>query len=101
MTALAIPLHQVTGPGRPIDYTPPNYATVIWAIWIASFGGFEGYALASGHPENTLSAQVWRLAHVVADQPMSQWSPEHWAFAVLFLGLVLWLTLHFDFGLIR
>jgi len=98
-------LHHVELPGQPIDYTPANYATTFWEIWFgvlfASFMSFELYQIASGHPENTLSAQVWRLAHVVASQSPTQWAPQHWAFVVVFGLLVAWLTVHFDLGELR
>jgi len=39
-----------------------NLWSAYWGLWL--FGGFgipEAIALASGHPENTLSYQVWHL----------------------------------------
>lgn len=39
-----------------------NGWSIYWACWIAfGFGIPEGVALATGHPENTLSYQVWHL----------------------------------------
>ena len=103
MTTLAAPLHSVAG--QPIDYAPNNYATVYWAVWSVLMGVgflvFEFWQIATGHPENTLSAQVWRMAHVVAGQAPAQWAIEHWVFAVLFGLLASWLTVHFDLGWLR
>jgi hypothetical protein len=39
-----------------------NWWSVYWLIWlVCGFGIPEGTALGTGHSENTLSAQVWRM----------------------------------------
>lgn len=104
-TAAPAPLHTIPLPGQPIDYAPWN----AWSIyWLALVGGFvalflppELWAIAHGHPENTLSAQFWRLGDVVANQPISQWAPEHWAMAGCVTLLFGWLILHFSLGILR
>lgn len=105
MTTLAAPLHQITPAGQPIDYAPYN----AWSVyWLALVGGFiaaflppELYALASGQPANTLSAQFWRIGHVVAGQPPWEWAPEHWAMATILTLLFTWLAVHFSLGWLR
>lgn len=61
-----------------------NWASIYWLVWIA--GGFcplEFYALGAGHPEWTLSYQVWHLEGTGA------------TFARFFVGaFLLWLLLH-------
>jgi hypothetical protein len=91
---------------QPIDYAPYNAWSAYWAS-VVSFFVFvlflppELYAIATGHPENTLSAQFWRLGDVVANQPISQWAPEHWAMAIAVTALFGWLIPHFVLGILR
>lgn len=90
---------------RPIDYVPYN----AWSVyWLSLVGGFlllflgpELYAIGTGHSEDTLSAQFWRLGDVVASQPLSQWAPEHWVMAGVVTLLFTWLIVHFTFGWLR
>ncbi len=89
----------------PIDYAPYNGFSI---YWLALVGGFvalflpvELYALASGRPQDSLSAQFWRIGDVVASQPMSQWAPEHWVLASVVTLLFVWLILHFTLGVLR
>lgn len=95
-----------TTPSQPIDYVPWNSWSVYWLTAVSFFVFVlflppEIYALASGHHENTLSAQFWRLGNVVASQPMSQWAPEHWLMAVIVTLLFGWLVVHFTLGWLR
>lgn len=90
---------------QPIDYTPYNGYSI---YWLSLVGGFillflppELYAIATGHSENTLSAQFWRLGDVVAHQPIGQWAPEHWAMSIVVTLLFGWLILHFSLGWLR
>lgn len=90
----------------PIDYAPYNGWSIYWLTAVSFFililfAPAETYAFASGHPENTLSAQFWRVGHVIAHQPPSQWAPEHWILVAAVTLLFAWLTVHFDFGWIR
>ena len=89
----------------PIDYTPYNGWSVYWLCLVGGFIALflppELYALATGRPANTLSAQFWRLGDVVANQPLSQWAPEHWAMATIVTLLFVWLAVHFSLGWLR
>jgi hypothetical protein len=73
-----------------------------WAI-LALGGGFLGpelWALFTGHPENTLSAQVWRIEGLTPGEPLdvTAWTFAHVALGGLFMLLFLWLIGHFVFG---
>lgn len=77
-----------------------------WLIWFAvSFGSFiipESIALATGHPENTLSEAIWRMEDLAAGHAWPwQWTAAHFLFTGAFILLVLWLVLHFGWGLLR
>jgi hypothetical protein len=61
-----------------------NLWSLYWSVWLfLLFGVPEGIALATGHPENTLSDQVWHLEGTGA----TFW--RYVVFAVLF-----WLLIH-------
>lgn len=96
-------LHSVDS--LPIDYTPWNGWSIYWlclvGAFIALFLPVELYALLSGRNADTLSAQFWRLGDVVANQPMSQWAPEHWLMASVITLLFGWLVVHFSLGWAR
>ena len=103
---LDLHLSGLVQPGRPIDYAPWN----AWSLYWASSVGFfvfvlflppELYAIASGHPENTLSAQFWRIGDVIAGQNVTEWAGQHWAMAVPVTMLFSWLIVHFDLGWLR
>lgn len=72
-------------------------AHIYWLLWFfIGFGGLETYALASGHPEWTLSDFVWQEEGLNPSKPFLfqnpiHWNPVHWAF---FVGLI-WLFGHF------
>lgn len=77
--------------------------TRYWLVWflVAFPLGFlipETIALATNHPENTLSAAIWRLEDLAPGQPIGHWS----AFHLLFIGtlglLFVWLLGHFAAG---
>lgn len=77
-----------------------NLWSVYWlAVWFGlGFLGPELYAFFT-NPKNTLSYQVWHLegldfAHLFS---IDTWSFGHY---VVF-ALMIWLTLHFGFGLFR
>ena len=55
----------------------------------------ETIALATGHPEWTLSDYVWRTFGVIRNQPIREWSFQHFAAAGMFTLTVVWLTGHF------
>jgi hypothetical protein len=68
-----------------------NMWSVYWLTWIAiGFGIPEAIALLTGHPENTLSWQFWRLEGSGA-------TIFHWIVGSLFA----WLFLHMTFRIFR
>lgn len=73
-----------------------------WLIWfLASFGSFlifEVGALATGHPEKTLSAAIWRLERFRAGQPIWQWNAAHYLLGGALLVVLTWLLGHFILG---
>ena len=76
--------------------------TRYWAIWFAlAFGTFivpETIALATGHPERTLSGAIWRMEALKAGEPVTGWTFAHFAFTSVFALTTLWLIGHFGFG---
>ena len=77
-----------------------------WLCWLivtvpVGFLIPEVYALASGHSENTLSAQVWRLEQFVPDQHIWQWSAAHILIGGCLAVILLWMMIHFVFGIWR
>lgn len=76
--------------------------TRYWLWWfITTFGTFivpEVVALATGHPERTLSAAVWRMEALKAGQLVTAWTFAHFAFTGVFALTTLWLLGHFGFG---
>lgn len=65
-----------------------NGANWYWLLWLViGFGLPETIALATGHPERTLSWSVWQLRDLCK-----------LAFYVLWIVLVAWLTGHFFTG---
>lgn len=68
------------------------------ALVVIWFGLEEGYALASGHPENTLSRNLWRFLQVVAHEHLSQ-HPAQWVLCLgVWLTVVTFITGHIFFG---
>jgi hypothetical protein len=76
-----------------------------WFLWfvtaVTTFLVPELWALLSGRPENTLSAQIWRLERFVPGEALWAWNYFHFLFAGVLLLLDLWLFGHFVFGLWR
>ena len=74
-----------------------------WLGWfltaVAAFLGPELYALASNHPENTLSAQVWRLEQIAPGQHVWQWTALHVLIGGLLGVLLVWLLGHLLLGI--
>ena len=72
-----------------------------WPVWlIAGLSTFlvrEVWALASGHPQDTLSEWVWRMLRVTDHEPMSQWDALHFLVFGVWLVMFVWLTWHFFF----
>lgn len=77
-----------------------------WLCWfiasiVVAFLGPELYALFTGHPENTLSAQVWRLEQALPCQHVWQWTALHILIGGVLLVLLVWLIGHLVFGIWR
>lgn len=77
--------------------------TRYWLVWfLVTFpAGFlipETIALATGHPENTLSAAIWRLEDLTPGQPIGHWSAFHLLFVGVLAVLFVWLLGHFALG---
>lgn len=70
-----------------------------WLGWLLSSFTFfiipESFALASRKPENTLSAQIWRLEGAVTGQPIWQWTAVHFLLGGIIFVFLMWLMLHF------
>lgn len=75
-----------------------NWMTFYWfAVWLAiGFGVPEGIALFTGHPENTLSEQVWHLEGLTARNGETFWNPLTWTIPHFLVAcFMVWLTIHF------
>jgi hypothetical protein len=68
-----------------------------WAAWIVvGFAIPETIALIA-NPDNTLSDQVWRWFGVQQGASIWHWSVLH----IALLGFMVWLTIHFAWGIWR
>jgi hypothetical protein len=80
-----------------------NGWSVYWLCWFCgAFFAFlipEVYALAAGHDENTLSAQIWHLESLTPGQHIWQWSAAHWLIGGMLAVTLVWLIGHFLFGI--
>jgi len=80
-----------------------------WSIyWLCWFGATlvaflvpELYALATGHGENTLSAQVWELEKITPGQHVWQWTALHVLIGGGLTVVLLWLIIHLAWGIWR
>lgn len=77
-----------------------------WLAWFVftfpvAFFGPELYALLSGHPENTLSAQIWRMQGFIPGQSIVNWGAVHFLIAGILGVLLVWLFGHFVLGIWR
>lgn len=82
-----------------------NGWSIYWTCW---FGAFitaflipELWALFTGHPDNTLSANVWRLEQIAPGQHVWQWTALHVLIAGLLVVVLGWLLFHLAFGIWR
>lgn len=82
-----------------------NGWSIYWTVWtVAMFVAFaipEFWALATGHPENTLSENVWRLEQLLPGQHVWQWTAVHALVGGALFVLLIWLAFHFTFGIWR
>lgn len=87
---------------RPASHFAVSYWTVWLIITVASFLGYEIFALVTGHPENTLSNWVWMHLKIRAGESITQWSAgDLLTFAVYIAVFVAWLPWHFWLGKFR
>ena len=91
----------------PLEHNNPSpIATAYWTggliAVIATVLGFEVFALATGHPENTLSNWVWTHLKIRLGETITQWSAgDLLTFSVYVSVFVLWLPWHFWLGKFR
>lgn len=82
-----------------------NSWSTYWLWWAAiTFLAFivpETVALITRHPENTLSAQVWKLEDLHPGEQLWQWTAAHVLIGGVIAVLLLWLLLHFVLGIWR
>lgn len=84
--------------------TPPHSQIMAdyWGTWFAllvtSFLVPEIWMLAAGRPQDTLSAQIWRLEAFVPGQAVPAWNAFHVLFAGALLVFDVWLLAHFTLG---
>jgi hypothetical protein len=75
-----------------------NWVSFYWVfVWFgAGFGIPEAWALITGHPENTLSAQVWHLEGLSASNSSTFYNPLTWSIPHFLVACgVVWLAFHF------
>lgn len=73
-----------------------------WPLMLASaflaFIGPEVYALVSGKPQNTLSAWVWKVLNIHANETPAQWNALDFLVFGVWVVIFLWLSFHFFEG---
>jgi hypothetical protein len=78
---------------------------VYWTWWFILSTGFflvpETYALVTHHPEDTLSANVWRMENFLPGQDIVHWTAMHLLFIGVLILIDIWLIGHFGFGFWR
>lgn len=71
-----------------------NTWSIYWLLWLAiGFCVPEFWALGTGHPENTLSEQVWHLTGQTGAAGTAHWTFAHFVVA----AFCVWLAGHFVF----
>lgn len=73
-----------------------------WLAWMFTAIAVEAYWLAV-NTANTLSDQVWGAEHMDFAHPLyfSEWTPLHWAIAIVLWLFFGWLSVHFPFSYLR
>jgi len=76
-------------------------AGVYWPVWLGLFVGTfllrEIAALATGHPEATLSDWVWKVLRITQNETPAAWSATDYLIFGVWVVLFTWLTWHFFF----
>jgi hypothetical protein len=81
---------------------PMSIYWIVWAsVMFVSFAIPEFWALATHHPENTLSDNVWRLEKFLPGDHWYQWSAVHVLIGGALIVLFGWLIGHFVWGVWR
>jgi hypothetical protein len=57
--------------------------------------------LFSGHPENTLSDNIWALEKLMPGESLWQWTAVHVLVGGVLIVLLVWLIGHLVFGIWR
>jgi hypothetical protein len=80
-----------------------RYWLIWFMLWFTTFIVPETWALATGHPERTLSAAIWRIEQLIPGQNQYpwQWTAGHFLFTGSFLVVAVWLGGHFGWGIWR
>lgn len=73
-----------------------------WLAWIFTAIAVELYWVFV-NTANTLSRQVWGVERIDLSHPLyfSEWTPFHWALAIMLWLFFAWLSVHFPFGYLR
>lgn len=73
-----------------------------WIAWVLAAAGVEFYWLAV-NTANTLSREIWGIEKIDLAHPLmfSEWTPAHYAIAIVLWLFFGWLSVHFVFGWIR
>lgn len=79
-------------------WAPAHY----WPVWLGvTIGTFllrEIWALATKHPQDTLSAFVWQHLHIVAKESIGHWTATDLLLFLTYVSVfVIWLPAHFWF----
>ena len=76
-----------------------GWVTFYWLfVWLTvGFGVPETLALATKHPEYTLSETSWRMFDVLPGQTLFEWNFAH----LIVACLLFWLFVHISFGIWR
>ena len=77
------------------------YWLILCGLWFVGFCMVEFPMLASGHGENTLSAQIWRLEGFLPGQTVMHWTALHFLIGGAIALLLVCLLGHFVFGVWR
>lgn len=72
-----------------------------WPAWLLTLAGLfalrEGWALASGRPQDTLSDWLRARFEIVSHAAIAQWSPATLGFFAVWTLAFVWLTWHIFF----